>query len=161
MGFEVNVKTYQPQPEEVLMDYFNDLRNYDALRKARPEIDPRAYRALVISNEGTVVADEIIKSSDSVLNKFETIDREVKTVSEQEQNIRSAMEEQEAGSKQILEAIDQLNEATQMVKGSSTEMLEGSKQVTQEITNRMNEMVSGADHVNAAVSRVNEISVTE
>jgi methyl-accepting chemotaxis protein len=112
--------------------------------------------------------DKITKSTDNVLNKFDAIDSGVKTVSEQEENIRNAMEEQSAGSKQILEAIGQVNEATQMVKGGSEEMLEGSKQViqesknletmTQEITNGMNEMAAGADQINAAVTRVNEIS---
>jgi methyl-accepting chemotaxis protein len=112
--------------------------------------------------------DKITKSTDSVLNKFEAIDTEVRTVSDQEENIRNAMEEQGEGSKQILEAIGQLNEVTQMVKGSSQEMLEGSKQVihesknlemvTQEITNGMNEMSTGADQINIAVNRVNTIS---
>jgi methyl-accepting chemotaxis protein len=112
--------------------------------------------------------DKITKSTDSVLNKFEAIDGGVRTVSEQEENIRYAMEEQGAGSKQILEAIGQLNDATQLVKSSSTEMLDGSKQViqesrnlelaTQEITNGMNEMASGADQINVAVTRVNTIS---
>jgi methyl-accepting chemotaxis protein len=114
--------------------------------------------------------DKITKSTDSVLNKFEAIDGGVRTVSDQEENIRNAMEEQGAGSKQILEAIGQLNEATQMVKSSSEEMLEGSKQViqesknlelaTQEITNGMNEMATGADQINVAVTRINTISGT-
>jgi methyl-accepting chemotaxis protein len=78
------------------------------------------------------------------------------------------MEEQSAGSKQILEAIGHLNEATQLVKSGSEEMLEGSRQViqesknlelaTQEITNGMNEMATGADQINVAVTRVNTIS---
>jgi methyl-accepting chemotaxis protein len=112
--------------------------------------------------------DKITRSTDSVLNKFEAIDSGVRTVSDQEENIRNAMEEQSAGSKQILEAISSLNDATLMVKGSSTEMLEGSRQViqesknlelaTQEITNGMNEMASGADQINVAVSRINTIS---
>jgi methyl-accepting chemotaxis protein len=112
--------------------------------------------------------DKITKSTDNVLNKFEAIDGGVRTVAEQEENIRSAMEEQGAGSKQILAAMGQLNEVTQLVKGGSTEMQEGSKQViqesrnletvTQEITNGMNEMASGADQINTAVNRVNEIS---
>ncbi|MDR2211308.1 MAG: methyl-accepting chemotaxis protein [Spirochaetaceae bacterium] len=112
--------------------------------------------------------DKITKSTDSVLNKFEAIDGGVRTVSDQEENIRNAMEEQSAGSQQILEAIGSLNEATQLVKGSSEEMLEGSRQViaesknlelaTQEITNGMNEMASGADQINVAVTRVNAIS---
>jgi methyl-accepting chemotaxis protein len=112
--------------------------------------------------------DKITKSTDEVLNKFEAIDSGVRTVSDQEENIRNAMEEQGAGSKQILDAIGRLNEITQMVKGGSVEMLEGSKEViqesknlemaTQEITNGMNEMATGADQINVAVTQVNNIS---
>jgi methyl-accepting chemotaxis protein len=112
--------------------------------------------------------DKISKSTDSVLNKFEAIDSGVKTVSDQEENIRNAMEEQGEGSKQILEAIALLNEATQMVKSGSGEMLEGSRQViretrnleqvTSEIANGMNEMAAGAGQINVAVNRVNTIS---
>ncbi|MDR2051980.1 MAG: methyl-accepting chemotaxis protein [Treponema sp.] len=112
--------------------------------------------------------DKITKSTDSVLNKFEAIDNGVRIVSEQEENIRNAMEEQSVGSKQILEAIERLNDATQLVKSTSEEMLEGSRQVieesknlelaTQEISNGMNEMATGADQINVAVTRVNTIS---
>jgi methyl-accepting chemotaxis protein len=112
--------------------------------------------------------DKISKSTENVLNKFEAIDGGVKTVSEQEENIRNAMEEQSLGSKQILEAIGLLNDATQRVKGGSEEMLAGSRQViqesqnletvTQEISSGMKEMASGADQINVAVTRVNEIS---
>jgi methyl-accepting chemotaxis protein len=112
--------------------------------------------------------DKITRSTESVLNKFEAIDNGVRTVSDQEENIRNAMEEQSAGSKQILEAIGQLNDATQMVKATSEEMREGSRQVieesksleavTQEISSGMNEMASGADQINVAVNRVNTIS---
>jgi methyl-accepting chemotaxis protein len=112
--------------------------------------------------------DKITRSTEGVLGKFEAIDKGVKTVSEQTENIRNAMEEQSVGSQQILEVISQLNEITQMVKGGSEEMLEGSKEViqegknlemaTQEITNGMNEMAAGADQINAAVTQVNAIS---
>jgi len=43
MGFDVSIKTpggYAPQSEEVLMDFFNDPRNYPTLQKARPETPP-------------------------------------------------------------------------------------------------------------------------
>jgi methyl-accepting chemotaxis protein len=114
--------------------------------------------------------DKITKSTDSVLNKFEAIDGGVKTVSDQEENIRNAMEEQNTGSRQILEAIGQLNEVTRMVKNGSEEMLEGSRQViaesknleivTQEISNGMNEMSTGADQINTAANRANAISTS-
>jgi methyl-accepting chemotaxis protein len=112
--------------------------------------------------------DKITKSTDAVLNKFEAIDSGVRVVSDQEENIRNAMEEQSTGSQQILEAIGQLNDITQIVKGGSMEMLEGSKEViqesknlelvTQEITNGMNEMATGTNEINVAVNRVNSIT---
>jgi methyl-accepting chemotaxis protein len=112
--------------------------------------------------------DKITQSTNGVLKKFEAIDSGVTTVSAQEENIRSAMEEQGQGSKQILEAVGRLNEITGGVKKSSGEMNAGSREViaasrtlasiTREITNGMNEMASGADQINATVHQANEIS---
>jgi methyl-accepting chemotaxis protein len=112
--------------------------------------------------------DKITVSTGSVLNKFEAIDSGVKTVADQEENIRGAMEEQGAGSKQVLDAIGQVNEITRQVKGGSTEMLEGSKEIihesrnlaqaTEEITKGVNDMASGAEHINGTINRVNELS---
>jgi len=46
MGLDVEISCpgdYKPQPEEVLMDYFNDPRNYDILRKKRKGTDPSIW----------------------------------------------------------------------------------------------------------------------
>jgi methyl-accepting chemotaxis protein len=112
--------------------------------------------------------DKITKGTDNVLLKFDAIEEGVKTVSEQARNIRSAMDEQDEGSRQILEVISALNEITRQVKGGSAEMLEGSREViresrnleiaTQEIANGMNEMATGAEQINVAVTQVNTIS---
>jgi methyl-accepting chemotaxis protein len=111
---------------------------------------------------------KITKSTENVLTRFEAIDSNVKTVAEQEEIIRKAMEEQGDGSKQLLQGTSNLNEITKQVKAGSEEMLEGSKEVisesqnlekvTQEITGGINEMASGAEQVNVAVHNVNEIS---
>jgi len=113
--------------------------------------------------------DKISLSTSNVLNKFEAIDSSVKTVAQQEEIIRRAMEEQGEGSKQILDGISNVNEITRQVKSGSSEMLEGAKEVikesgnlemvTQEITCGMNEMASGADQINVAVTQVNEITI--
>jgi methyl-accepting chemotaxis protein len=113
--------------------------------------------------------DKITRSTENVLNKFEAIDSSVRTVAQQEANIRNAMEEQGQGSKQILDGIEQVTSITRNVKSGSHEMLEGAQQViiesqnlekaTQEITSGMNEMASGADEINVAVHRVNDISI--
>jgi methyl-accepting chemotaxis protein len=112
--------------------------------------------------------DKISRSTQTVLEKFESIDGSVQTVSVQEANIRAAMEEQGQGSKQILDAIAKLNELTQNVKQSSVEMMEGSEQVvkegrnlelaTQEITRGVNDMAAETEQINSAVARVNRIS---
>jgi methyl-accepting chemotaxis protein len=113
--------------------------------------------------------DNITKSTDAVLLKFEAIGKGVQTVTDQETNIRNAMEEQGTGSKNILEAIGSLNEITGEVKNDAQVMFQGSGQViresktlediTAEITSGMNEMAAGADRISGAVNRVNDISI--
>ena len=112
--------------------------------------------------------EKITRSTETVMNHFATIDQGVKTVVEQEAVIRSAMEEQNQGSKQILQASTMVSEITQHVKGNSVDMLKDSReviaesrnleQVTQEITDGMNEMAKGANEVNRAVNNVNDLS---
>jgi methyl-accepting chemotaxis protein len=112
--------------------------------------------------------DKIKSSAGDVLVEFEAIDAGIKIVAEQEENILKAMEEQTAGSRQLLDGVGNLNEITLQVRSGSHKMLEGSKEViqesnnlekaTQEITSGMNEMASGADQINVAVNHVNEIS---
>jgi methyl-accepting chemotaxis protein len=112
--------------------------------------------------------DTITQSTTVVMERFEMIDRGIKTVSSQEEHIRSAMEEQEVGSRQILNAIGHLNEITGIVQHASGEIAVKGKEVlsetdsvekiTTEITCGMNEMTKGAEQINSAVLRVNEIS---
>jgi methyl-accepting chemotaxis protein len=140
----------------------------DEIRKLAESSSKQSKTISMVLKKIKESIDKITKSTGNVLNRFEAIDSGVKTVADQEENIRNAMEEQTTGSKQVLEAIGQLNDITRQVKGGSTEMLEGSKEViqesknlemvTQEITNGMNEMATGADQINTAVNRVNELT---
>jgi len=112
--------------------------------------------------------DKITRSTENVMNKFEAIDRGVVTVAEQEESIRSTMDEQSRGGQRVLQAAGQVGDITQQVKGGALEMREGSKEViiesknleklTQEITSGMNEMASGTEQVNRAVNNVNALS---
>jgi methyl-accepting chemotaxis protein len=107
-------------------------------------------------------------STNTVLQKFEAIDQGVKTVSSQEEHIRNAMEKQNAGSQQILDAISQLNTINKVVKNGSEEMLNGSREVieesrnleavTRQLSDGMNEMSVGAEQINTAIERVSNIS---
>ena len=110
----------------------------------------------------------ITDSTANVLDKFGAIGSGVKTVSDQEESIRNAMEEQGQGSKQILEAIGRLNDLSRMVKDGAQEMRNGSDEViresrnldaaTAEITAGMNDISSGAEHINSAVEAVRNIT---
>jgi methyl-accepting chemotaxis protein len=113
--------------------------------------------------------DKITTSTAEVLRNFEAISQGVKTVTDQEANVRSAMEEQETGSKTILDTIGSLNELTSEVEGSAAGMLGDSREVIQEskalermtaeIGNGIAEMASGAEQIDTAVNRVNDISI--
>jgi methyl-accepting chemotaxis protein len=129
-------------------------------------IQSKTISAVLKKIKGSI--DKITKSTGEVLKRFEAIDSGVQLVSQQEENIRNAMEEQGVGSKQILEAVSRMNEITGDVKNGSEEMLTGSGEImktsktleviTEELTRDMNEMTIGADGINVAIGRVNELS---
>jgi len=72
--------------------------------------------------------DKITKSTDGVLGRFSAIEDGVKIVARQEDSILHAMEEQGHGSKQILQAVGNVNEATHKVKEAARRMVETSKE---------------------------------
>ena len=113
--------------------------------------------------------DNITKSSNEVLNRFGAIDSSVKTVTEHEENIRNAMEEQEVGGKQILDSMSRLKEISISVKKGAGEMLDSGNHLTQqtnefikisnEAVNGMNDIVNGAmQEIKTAVTLVDEMS---
>jgi methyl-accepting chemotaxis protein len=113
--------------------------------------------------------DKITKSTSKVMLNFEAISKEVQTVTDQETNIRNAMEDQETDSQAMLKSIGSLNEITEEVKRSASGMLDKSyevireskalDQLTAEIGDGMRDIASGAEQIDMAVNRVNDISV--
>ena len=112
--------------------------------------------------------DNITKSSNEVLERFGAIDSGVKTVSEHEQNILAAMEEQETGGRQILDSINRLRDITTSVRKGSDDMDESGKtlfkntdgfiKTSKETVNGMNEILKGINQINISISHVNEMS---
>jgi methyl-accepting chemotaxis protein len=112
--------------------------------------------------------EKIMSSTDVVLQGFTVIGEGVRTVTEQESSVRTAMEEQRKGSTQILESINRLYElSAQVQNGAQTmrtashsvfEVSRGLEQITEEIGDGMEEMAVGAEEINGAVYRVTEIS---
>jgi len=112
--------------------------------------------------------DNITKSSDEVLARFGAIDSSVKIVSQHEQNILTAMEEQEVGGKQILEFIGRLRGITSSVKKGSDDMAKSGEtlveetdvfiKTSKETVEGMNEILKGIHQINVSVGHVNEMS---
>lgn len=112
--------------------------------------------------------DTITKSTSVVLERFSAIQDEVQIVANQESQIRNAMEEQGEGSRQILEAVTQLNNVTGLVRSTSSDMTRDSKNVleqseelkmiTSNAAGNMDEITKNSDEISAAIIRVQEIA---
>ncbi|MDR0525440.1 MAG: methyl-accepting chemotaxis protein [Spirochaetaceae bacterium] len=134
------------------------------IRKLAVSSGEQSKMISTVLNKIKASIDTIMSSADTVLKKFDAINKQVQKVSDQEANIRNAMEEQGAGSKQILESISRLNDLTRWVQSGSQEILQGSQEViaesrslesvTAEITDSIQSIVAGSDQINASVNRV-------
>ncbi len=140
----------------------------DEIRKLAESSGEQSKTISTVLKKIKASIDKIMVSTENVLTRFKAIDSGVRTVSDQEENIRNAMEEQGQGSQLILVSVGQLNESTHLVKSSSDEMLAGSSEVvregqslaaaTQDITGGMNEMAAGANQMNSAVQQANDLA---
>ena len=103
---------------------------------------------------------KVTDNTKAVQTQFEVIFNLTSTVRQQEAVIKSAMEEQNAGSSQILQSLQDINNSTDAVKTNSAVLLEGGHQigdkmqilanVTNEITNAMNEIAAGSSQITKA-----------
>jgi len=102
------------------------------------------------------------------LKQFEDIDIGFESVSDQSLRIKNAMEQQDAGNKEVLEAINTSKEITENVRSNSSQMQSASSEVLNEgknlesltgaVTAAINEIVSGIDTIHDAIKRSTEIS---
>ena len=113
----------------------------------------------------------VASSIKAVQTEFAKIYDLSKVVQEQENTIAGAMEEQNAGNRQVLEAMEAINTSTAEVKDSSLEMLAGGEQIAKEmeslssvtriINERMAEINSNAQLINQSIIGVaDDVSTT-
>ncbi|AEF82901.1 methyl-accepting chemotaxis protein [Leadbettera azotonutricia] len=141
----------------------------DEIRKLAESSNVQAKTVSQVLKKIQASIQKITVSTNDVLIKFGNMAEDIKTVTNQEEQVKAAMEEQNAGSKQILDAIGGLHDKNQSVKSGSTVMLAKSAEVieeskklemiTSEITTGMDEMAAGAREINQAVQEVNKISL--
>jgi len=141
----------------------------DEIRKLAESSGQQSKTTAAMLKKIKASIDNITKSSGDVLARFGAIDSSVKTVSQHEQNILHAMEEQEVGGKQILDSISRLRDITASVKKGSDNMEESGKtlvkntdefiKTSKETVEGMNEILKGINQINVSVSHVNEMSL--
>ena len=141
----------------------------DEIRKLAESSSVQSKTTTAMLKKIKASIDNITKSSDDALARFEAIDTEVNTVCEHELNIRHAMEEQETGGQQILEAIGRLREITVSVQKGSEDMYKSGddliretgefKTISTDAVNGMSGIVNGAlKEIKTAVTHVTEMS---
>jgi len=141
----------------------------DEIRKLAESSSEQSKTTSAMLKKIKASIDSITASSNEVLSRFEVIDSGVKTVSQHEENIRNAMEEQEVGGKQILESMNLLKEISVSVKQGASGMMESGDHLNMQtrelirsstdVVSGMNEIVNGAmKEIKAAVTLVDEMS---
>ena len=112
-------------------------------------------------NEFQELIENVSENTKSVQNQFEVIFDLTKRVQQQEEVIKNAMDEQDAGSAQVLQSISEIQTSSDIVKENTGILLSGGKQigeemahlanVTREINDAMNEMAAGSGQITKAV----------
>jgi methyl-accepting chemotaxis protein len=140
----------------------------DEIRKLA---ESSANEAKIISSELgkiKVAIDRMNIASGEVLHQFENMDQHIRNVFEQEENIRSAMVEQEIGSKDILQAIEDLTEINHKVTSESQEMHNGSQEIliessslekiTEDVKKHIDHMATNIEDISRTIGRVESMT---
>ncbi|MBN1647592.1 MAG: hypothetical protein JW874_06135 [Spirochaetales bacterium] len=138
------------------------------VRKLAESSGTQAKTVSVILERIKKLVDSITEKARTVSGNFNRMDADIQAVFVQENNIRSAMDEQSAGSREILNSVTILNEITQKINNDSRGVIQKIEEVISkgtdlnslgtEIAQGMNEMSSGAGQILSAVNTVNKMS---
>ncbi len=111
---------------------------------------------------------EVVGASTDASKTFALVSKELTDTDQLVIHIRTAMEEQNEGSKQILEALKMMNDSTEEVRSASLEMQEGNKLILSEVQqlqdvtismkSSMDEMSVGAQKINETGAVLTEVS---
>lgn len=112
---------------------------------------------------------QVVSSADDAQNAFGEIVTHISTTNKIISEIDNAMTEQEAGSRQILEALEDMKNQANKVRDMSKTINEGVKTVNHEMNNvtmisttisgSMDEMTSGAQEINTAAQSVSDLAI--
>ena len=131
------------------------------IRKLAEQSNEQGKKINTQLSELQEIITNVSENTKSVQNQFEVIFELTNKVQQQEAVIKNAMDEQNAGSTQVLQSINEIQNSTDIVKENSGILLTGGKEigeemghlanVTREINDSMNEMAAGSGQITKAV----------
>ncbi|MCR4580641.1 MAG: methyl-accepting chemotaxis protein [Treponema sp.] len=140
----------------------------DEIRKLS---ETSTQQSKTISNQLGQIMDsikEVVSASSDASKTFSLVSQELADTDQLVIQIRTAMEEQNEGSKQIIDALKMMNDSTEEVKNASVEMQEGNKLILSEVHQlqdvtismkaSMDEMSIGAQKINETGTVLTEVS---
>jgi len=142
----------------------------DEIRKLAEDSNEegRKISEVMVSFKGMI--EKTTEGMKNIENQFATIIRNTKTVSEQELVIKNAMDEQAAGTQQILDSMHEINSITVDVNEGAQIMEQGGKEilvemdklatVTAEINGSMNEIDLGVNEINNSMQNIKDMTAT-
>ncbi|MBO4319886.1 MAG: hypothetical protein J5857_05400 [Treponema sp.] len=141
----------------------------DEIRKLAEQSNTQGKRIAASLKSFNAVIQGLSGSNKLVQEQFDEIMKLTTVVRDQEEVVKNAMQEQETGSAQVMEAMRSIDDSTAEVKSNSQEMLSGGKQIVAEmdelgtstalITSSVSEMAAGTDQIISAIENVNRSSV--
>lgn len=137
----------------------------DEIRKLAEDSNMQGKKINDVMNHLREMIVEMTDGATETQKQFDVIFEHTQTVSRQENIIKSAMSEQSAGSKQVIDAIHKINDITRDVSDSALVMEQGSNKifdemqklssVTNQISSAMSEISNGIGDLNNSMQQVN------
>ena len=140
----------------------------DEIRKLAEESNIQGKKIAAVIKESLQIIQKLTEAESATEKTFEQVYTLVSRISEQEARILEAMQQQETGSKKIIEAIADINDITNDIKTKSEEMSNNGRHTADEmknlntltsaLTDNMNEMTGDVLNINKAIQTVHEIT---
>lgn len=140
----------------------------DEIRKLAEESNIQGKKIAAVIKESLQIIQKLTEAESATEKTFEQVYTLVSRISEQEARILDAMQQQETGSKKIIEAIADINDITNDIKTKSEEMSNNGRHTADEmknlntltsaLTDNMNEMTGDVLNINKAIQTVHEIT---
>ena len=134
----------------------------DEIRKLS---ETSSQQSTQISNQLNQIMEsikEVVEASSDASKTFSLVSQELSDTDQLVMLIRTAMEEQNEGSKQIIDALKMMNDSTAEVRNASDEMREGNKLILAEVQHLQDVTISmkaSMDEMSVGAQKINETGV--